>query len=208
MTKHLPLFVVLVLFAARADASSITYLYTGSIGQTFNESIVARDTPATILLTIDDRNLQLGAPYRPEGGAAYHIHALVSFLDRAYDISGIFELNWDAAYGYYNLGIIRLLMFGYSGPSLLDAGTSWAPRLVCGYPPCGLQVGTTDPNSPVFDAQSLSFRLDFRGDCSFMNCPGGGALQVNVSQPVAMPEPTTLVMLGLGFIGVRALVKR
>jgi PEP-CTERM motif-containing protein len=195
-----------------ATATPISTLFTGSVTQTFNGGIVPLGTPATILLTADPAaNVIIPGPGIPPGAGAYLFNAVISFSGDQYILNGAIEVNYDPTFDVPLPGVIRLLELNVSGPPLLSGFPmfSWTPLLTCQAPFCGTPIGTTDPLSPAFpDFQTLGFNLTFRGDCGSPGCPGGGVIRVVGSNPQAVPEPASLLLMGTGMFVLQRWLKR
>jgi hypothetical protein len=183
---------------ARAAASPITLLYTGSVVSSFDQGTVPTGSPATIIFTVDPAANLLPGWYFPNTppsfAGVYAFTAIVSFLGRTYTANGNLGVNWDDANAIPNFGQIwtrNTGIAGPTGPSLCDFQNGQG----CPY---YQPVGSTSPLSPA-----LPFLTGVRVQINhpFVFDPSGshGLFAVAGFNPQPVPEPSTWVLLSAGF---------
>jgi hypothetical protein len=193
---------------AESSAAAITWMYSGSINSSFNETLVPVGSAATIFLTVDpDANFMAGAPWAQPNMGGYYFSANISFTGREYVLRGAYEVNWDLSVNYPLPGLMPVREFSLSGPSLDPnaPGFSYRPQLPSCYGggPCYWEAGRADPTSSAFPGPFAFFRLYFN-DPNSTAFPGLGLITVGGRDPQVVPEPSTLLLLSSSVLALLA----
>ena len=190
-----------------SEGSTITWLYEGSVVSSFDHSLVPVGSPATIQLAVDPSNNFIhGVPgYSPDAGD-YLFTATIDFAARQYVLSGAFEINEDLEFAVPQPGAILLRYLNLTGPSLDPTALSprYAPYpLVCYFGfayPCSLQYSTgANPASSALPSPLpvADFSLYFWDQNA-----APAAITVAGTDPSVVPEPSSIVLLTMGLIGL------
>jgi hypothetical protein len=206
-----PFAVAVLVLPLAAEASPITWFYSGTVGSSFNSALVPAGSAATVLLTVDPAaNLVAGSPYYGPNAGQYLFSAIINFTGRQYTLRGAYEVNWDIAVGYPLPGSVPIRYLSLSGPSLDPGATGYydyRPALYwCNA--CYWDWETTDRTSSAFPGPfaDVFFRLYFI-DPDSTTIRGGlpiGEVTVTASNPQPVPEPSTWLLLGTGLAAVAA----
>ena len=192
--------------AAPSGAAPITWQITGSVNSSFNETLVPVGSAATVFLTVDpDANFMASAANTHPNMGGYFFSANISFTGREYLLRGAYEVNWDLSFNYPLPGLMPVRYLSLTGPSLDPSaqGFSYRPQLPsCALGPCYWEWGRADPTSSAFPGPFTFFRLYFNDPNTAF--PGLGLITVSGTNLQVVPEPTTLMLLVTGVVGLVA----
>jgi len=179
-------------------AAPITYHYTGAVTTGIAAlPAVPVGTPVTFTLTADPNNPAATVPQAPYI-AGYLVTIDVQSPAFNYQVMGALEVNGEALFPgpVPASGFVNLRTFSTSGPVIAGFGSRF-----CGVPyGCyTFDVAATDPTSAalLLPYPTFSFPVLLEG------ASGATASIYITGSPQAVPEPSSVVLMGAGLFGVR-----
>jgi hypothetical protein len=194
-----------------ADASPITYLYTGAAFAPDLQDFIPIGSPATILLTVDPAaNLvgDFGPPnFYPPNVGLYRFSAVLDLTGREYTLGGYLEINEDVGRRVPHPGSVDLVeATGVQGPPLVtDHPPLYGPATACGFTVCLIDNfgGGSDPTSPALPFFPLvSFPISFEVPVTDPNQFPFDRVTISGSNPQVVAEPSSLLLVGTGLVAV------
>ncbi len=196
--------------ARAADASPISYLYTGAAFAPNLQDFIPIGSPATILLTVDPAdNLvgDFGPPnYYPPNVGSYRFSAVLDLTGREYTLGGYLEINADLAGGILLPGNVDLVETSrVEGPPLVtDHPPLYGPAPWCGFTICRVDnFGRSDPTSPALPFfPFVSIPISFEIPGADPNQSPFARVTISGSNPQVVAEPSSLLLVGTGLVAV------